>query len=326
MKKLLCFFLSLVLLLSFTACGGDSGNNDEGGSKNPNPNPETPTSSTGEPLVEDLGPWVVTQEIDYRGDRFVYKYNEQGELISYEAFDGTKKYRDYVATHTATANGGKVTVIASKHVQDKEFEKSYEIEYNAKGDMIRYSSYFNDKVTSEYTFSYDAEGYLSAYLYSYEGMLGDIVNRNVIYTYQDGLLRNVEQYVGVEGGKITREKAYSYEYGEDGYLKKIQYTSGEESGTIDLETSTYRDTVTLRLAEGCNHYVPNKNMFIFEEYKNSDGQPGKIEATFNSWGFQPVDAYPYFLMGMVNSVNWQYCTGKLTFTRLAIHLAEQKVE
>lgn len=323
MKKLLCILLSVVMLLSITACGGDSGNNDEGGNNKPNQDPTAP-SSAAKPSLEELGPWVVTQEINSRGDRYVYKYDEKGEIVSYEAFDGTKKFRDYIATHSATADGGKVTVIESKHVQDKEFEKSYEIEYNAKGDMIRYSNYFHDKVTSEYIFTYDAEGYLSSYVYSYEGMLGNACTRVVNYTFRDGLLRNVEQTTQLEDQEPKREYAYTYDYDEDGYLKKIQYFKNGEEGIIELEQNAYGSGLSLRLAEGCDHYVPNKNMIAIDKELDDKDLPTQFVLTLNSWGFPQYYAFPYFLFGMVNSGNWDNCIGMVTFTRLDVHLAEQE--
>ena len=324
LKKLLCLVLAILMMLSMVACGQDTGDGEkDGSSKKPSENPTVP-SSTGEPTLEDIGPWVVTEEYDYRGDRFVYQYDESGELVSYEAFDGTKKYRDYVATYTVTAEGGKVTVIESKHVQDEKFEKSYEIEYNAKGDMIRYSNYYRDEVTSEYIFTYDAEGYLTSYVYSYEGMLGDPVKRTVNYTFRDGLLRNVEQFVQIEGKEAERENAYSYDYDAEGYLKTIQYTRGEESGVIDLETNIYGDMVILRVADDCDHYVPNRNLISIKEYQDDYGLPSEYIVILNSWGFQQIHAYPYFLMGMANSSNWQYCAGKVTFTRLDVYLAEKE--
>ncbi len=323
LKKLLCLLLALLLVCSMAACGGDAGNDDEGGNKKPDQDPTVP-SSTSKPSLEDLGPWVLTEEIDSRDNRFVYKYDEKGELVSYEAFDGTKKYRDYVATHTATADGGKVTVIESKHVQDSEFEKSYEIEYNAKGDMIRYSNYFKDKVTSEYIFTYDAEGYLTSYVYSYEGMLGNACTRVVNYTFRDGLLRNVEQTTQLEDQEPKREYAYAYDYDADGYLKKIQYFKNGEEGIIELEQNAYGSGMSLRLAEGCDHYVPNKNMIGIERELDAKDQPAKFYLTLNSWGFPQQYAFPYFLLGMANSSNWDNCKGRVTFTRLDVHLAKQE--
>ena len=324
MKKLLCIFLSLVMLLSFTACGVDNGSDDDEGGKGGNRVPIPTTTAPTEPSLEALGPWVVTEEINSRGDRFVYKYNEQGELVSYEAFEGTKKYRDYKASYSATASGGKVMVIESKHVQDSEFEKSYEAEYNAKGDLIRYSYYYRDKVTSEYIFTYDAEGYLSSYVYSYEGMLGNACTRVVNYTFRDGLLRNVEQTTQLEEQEPKREYAYAYDYDEDGYLKTIRYFRNGDEGTIELEQDPYGSRMTLRLAEGCDHYVPMKNMIIIEQKEDENGDPSKIDLTLNSWGFPQSYAFPYFLFGMANSGNWDHCIGKVTFTRLDVHLAEQE--
>ena len=325
MKKVLCLLLSMLILLSLAACGGDNGNNDgdddnKGGSKKPAPSAPAPT----EPSIEDLGPWVVTQEIDSRGDRFVYKYNEQGELISYEAFDGTKKYRDYNVSYLATDSGGKVMVIESKHVRDSEFEKSYEAEYNAKGDIIRYSYYYRDKVTSEYTFTYDAEGCLSSYVYSYEGMLGNACTRVVNYTFRDGLLRNVEQTTQLEDQEPKREYAYAYDYDDEGILEKIQYVRGDEEGAIELEKEIRHTTASLRLAEGCDHYVPMQTLFSSMKELDENGNPSKIELTLNSWGFPQNYAFPYVLFGMANSGNWDNCIGKVTFTRLDIYLAERE--
>lgn len=326
MKKLLCLMLALLMVFSLAACGGDSGNdgNDDEGGKDGNKAPATTTTAPKEPTLEELGPWLVTEETTSRGDRFVYKYDEKGELVSYEAFDGTEKYRDYVATHSTTADGGKVTVIESKHVQDSEFEKSYEAEYNAQGDLIRYSYYYKDKVTSEYIFTYDAEGYLSSYVYSYEGMLGNVCTRVVNYTFRDGQLRNVEQTTQLEDQEPKREHAYAYDYDEDGYLKKIQYFRNGEEGTIELEQSPYGSRMTLRLAEGCDHYVPIKNMIIIEKELDDKDQPTQIRLTLNSWGFPQSYAFPYFLFGMANSGNWDNCIGNVTFTRLDVYLAEQE--
>lgn len=323
LKKLLCLLMALLMVFSVTACGGDAGSDDagnEGGNKKPAPT----TTAPSEPSLEDLGPWVVTQEINSRDDRFVYKYNEQGELVSYEAFEGTKKYRDYKASYSATASGGKVIVIESKHVQDSEFEKSYEAEYNAQGDLIRYSNYYRDKVTSEYIFTYDAEGYLSSYVYSYEGMLGNACTRVVNYTFRDGLLRSVEQTTQLEDQEPKREHTYAYDYDEEGILKTIRYVRGEEEGVIELEKEIRATTASLRLAEGCDHYVPMRTLFASMKDLDENGNPCKIELTLNSWGFPQSYAFPYFLFGMASSGNWDDCIGKVTFTRLDVHLAEQE--
>ena len=77
LKKLLCLVLAILMMLSMVACGQDTGDGEkDGSSKKPSENPTVP-SSTGEPTLEDIGPWVVTEEYDYRGDRFVYQYDEK---------------------------------------------------------------------------------------------------------------------------------------------------------------------------------------------------------------------------------------------------------
>lgn len=327
MKKLSCLLLALLMVFSLAACGGDSGsdNDDDEGGKKPGKNPEpTTTAAPTEPSLEDLGPWVVTEEYDFRDDRFVYVYDKNGDLVSYEAFDGSNKYRDYKASYTETASGGRVMVIESKHVRDSEFEKDYEMEYDADGKLIRRSNFYGDKVTSEYRFTYDSQGYLRSYTYSYEGMLGHACTRVVNYTFKDGLLMAVEETVQVEGQEAEREYAYSYNYDEEGYLKRIQFWKFGEEGIIDLEKESYGTTTTLRVAEDCDHHVAIASLIAIDQYQDDDYNPTKIKVTLNNWGFLQEYAYPYFLFGMANSSNWDSCKGRVTFTRLDVHLAEQE--
>lgn len=330
MKKLLCLVLALLMVLSMAACGEDpqeNGETKDPGNQNPGTTGNIPTTAAPtEPSVEDLGPWVISQETDHANDRFVYAYDENGNLTGYEAFDGSKKYRDYQAIYSDTASGGKLLVIESKHVQDKEFKKTFEMEYDADGKLIRCSNYtFGDDVSSEYLFTYDQNGYLSRYVYTYEGMLGDQVTRVVNYTFENGLLTAVEQTVQVEGEAVQKENAYAYQYDEEGYLKRIDYNryDVEESGTILLVKDVHIGYTDLVVAEGGDNEDVGRTLFRIEEETDSDGKICKFIVTLKRWHFTQEFAIPYFLFGMPNSSAWDSCYGTITFVRLDTYLAGQ---
>lgn len=317
LKKLLCLMLAVLMVCSMTACGepddgAETNKGNQGGD-----NPEVTTAPT-EPSAEDLGPWVVTEEMDYLGSIYRYHYDENGELTSYELYDeNNKKLRDYRAAHTATESGGKLTVIESKHVKDSEYAKTSEMEYDADGNLIRISSFAGSMVTYTYLYTYDADGNLLTYEKVYE----EKVVERAQYTYVDGVLATAsgKQFFGEDSYHYD----YTYTYSDNGYLSEIGFARSDVGeGTITLGKDISKTEGGLHVITHSAHSMAYQNLFAYEAELDADGQRGKFTIRFRRWGFEPFFALPLPGFGSMLT-GWEECDGQITYTRLDVYLAEQ---
>ena len=224
MKKLLCLLLALLMVCSMAACGGDNGNDD--GGKKPNEDPETPTSSTGEP--EDDTVWVLTKEYDGDNRYTLYYYDAEGNLVSGVSYKDNKKWGEYQYITTPTENGGKI--VESRYMYDggTEFTPQNSYEYDADGKLIRVE-YIGEFDYSYWTFAYDADGNVTETLHmNDEGQI-----EKVTYTYQSGKLYQVNYYKSEHNNGT-----YTYTYDADGFPTKIEienvYAGEPGKETIEL--------------------------------------------------------------------------------------------
>lgn len=327
LKRMMCLLLAVLMVFTMAACGDDEGNKVSSGDKTvtgentpAGSNPVTDPPAT-EPSVEELGPWIVTEEVDYMGFIRRYHYDENGDLTSYELYNGNnRKYRDYKATHSATATGGKLIEVESKHVQDSEFAKDCEMEYDAAGNLIRLSNFLDGKITGNYLYSYDTDGNLL----SFEGIIGDKKSGEATYTYIDGVLATASG--SIISGDVTYEYAYTYAYDENGYLNEIHFARPDVGeGTITLGKDISRSEGGLHVLTHSAHSMAYQNLFAYEAERDANGQRSKFTITFNKWGFDPFYALPLPAYGSMLT-SWEENVGQITYTRLDVYLAEQAGE
>jgi hypothetical protein len=158
MKKFLCLLLSIAMLLSFTACGSDSGDDDEGNVQKPNQDPTVPTTTA---PAEDDTIWVLVQESDMGSSRNTrYIYDETGALVGGEFYDGVKKYGDYNFVTVPNADGSKTVEQWYKHVQESEFSLQRKYTFDKEGRLIRNQACDKDGNLEDFftTFSYNEQG------------------------------------------------------------------------------------------------------------------------------------------------------------------------
>lgn len=325
MQKMLCLLLAMLMVFSMAACGEDGekeaskNQSSVGGGNAANGNkPENGSSDTAEPSVEELGPWLVTEEVDYTGCVYRYHYDENGELTSYELYnDNNKKLRDYKVTHSETAAGGKLTEVESKHVNDSEFAKDCEMEYDADGNLIRMSNFLGKKITGNYVYSYDESGNLL----SYEAHSEDRKTNEAVYTYEDGRLATASGTT--YGGDVTYHYDYTYIYGENGYLCEIRFDRSDVGeGTITLGKDISRNEGGLHVLTHSAHSMQYQNLFGYKAEYDGDGQRDKFTIIFHRWGFEPLYAIPLPAYGSLLT-SWDENIGEITYTRLDTYLAEQ---
>lgn len=328
MKKLLCLLLALLMVFTIAACGDNSGsgddkdNNGDGIHQDGNEGGENADQTTpSEPSAEGLGPWIVTEEVNYLGGIYRYHYDENGELSSYELYSASnEKRRDYKLTHSVTEEGGKLTVVDSKHVDDSEYAKDREMEYDAAGNLIRISEYALNEVTSDHLYTYDADGNLLFY----EQVRHEQVVAQASYTYVDGKLATAAGKIF--SGDDTYHYNYSYTYGDNGYLGEIRFDRSDVGeGTITLGKDVSRTEGGLHVLTHSAHSMAYQNLFSYEAELDADGQHSRFTLRFLRWGFQPDFALPLPAYGSMLS-SWSECVGQITYTRLDVYLAELQAE
>lgn len=325
LKKWMCFLLVSLMLVALSACGEDAGHQGgDGNQTKPNGGKVSssttisPTQPSTQPSVEELGPWVVTEEVDYMGYIRRYQYDENGELTSYELFDKDNvKYRDYKATHLETDNGGKLTEVQTKHVKESTFTKDCEMEYDAAGNLIRLTNFLNGRITGNYLYQYDAEGNLT----SYEGHVEGSKSGEATYTYVDRVLATATGTV--IRGDVSYTYNYTYTYSEDGYLSEIHFNRPDVGeGTITLGKYFSLSEGGLHVLTHSAHSMAYQNLYGYETQRDADGQRNKFTIIFNRWGFVPFYAIPLPAYGSMLT-SWEENVGQITYTRLDVYLAQQ---
>ena len=317
-KKILCLLLAMLMLLSFTACGGDTGNDDEGGSKTPNQDPETPTSSTGEP--EDNTVWVLVQEYDMGSSRNTkYIYDENGNLIGGEFFDGSEKYGDYQFVTTTTENGGKIVEEFYKHIKDSEFAKNFDYEYDAAGRLIHVTSYDYRGNPSglEYSFTYNEAGQLVEQTILDEGE----AREKLTFVYDGDKL--MEGHYWDKNGNYGH---YLYAYDENGVPAKVDvdsYLGQEQKYTLDFVKEERAHWWQLKATEDCHNVVGGRRLFYYEE-DYEGGKPCRRMIEAKSWGIFHTGWLPLTAFGCKNVSNCFGSVTKLFYEPLDVHLAKQE--
>ncbi len=323
LKKMMCLLLALMMVFTIAACGDDEGSEGSSGDKTAN-GENTPEGSkpfdeppATEPSVEELGPWIVTEEVDSYGNVFHYQYDEHGELTGYALYDEDgKKLRDYKVAHSMTETGGKLITVESKHVKDSAYAKDNEMEYDVSGNLIRKSEFVGNKITSTRYYTYDHDGNLLNYKVIRSGDLSEEAS----YTYANGVLATASGRMYV--GESVYPYDYSYSYGENGYLNEISFdVSGVGEGTITLEKNTHNSEGGLHVLTHSAHSMAYQNLFSYEAELDEDGQRSKFTIRFRRWGFQafyslPIPGYGSRLSG------WEECEGSITYTRLDVYLEQ----
>jgi hypothetical protein len=305
LKKLLCLLLSIVMLLSCTACGGDS-NADEGGDKNPNKEPTTPTTTV---PPEDDTVWVLTKEYDGDNRYTLYYYDAEGNLIGGEYYSDNKKWGDYQFVTTPTEDGGKIVEKSYKNVKDTEYSKQYSYEYNAEGKLIRVE-YIGKFDYSCWTFAYDADGNVTEALFMNE----EEQLEKVTYTYQDGKLYQVNYYKSEYNWGI-----YTYTYDADGFPVKIEienvYAGEPGQETVELVRDEDRYGWQIDQASG--------GKLIKFSIEDRDGEPYERILQFYRPGIFMDGWLPTVMMGCMDTSDFTTQYIKLCYMPLEVNLSLQ---
>lgn len=318
LKKILCLLLALLMVCSMAACGEDAdkgGNKNDGGNKNPQKDPTNPTTTV---PPEDDTVWVLVRESYMGSGRYVtYIYDESGNLVGGELFNGMTKMGDYIYTTSKTATGGKIVLEQYKHVDDSEYKNRYEYEYDAGGRLIRTADYNDDKLSGwETLFTYDEAGRLVEQVDIQEGKQ----NKKLTFVYQNGYL--TESHYEDKGGSYAH---YYNTYDENGNLVKVEAKTDymdEQHHIIDLVLDEGSGHYILKATDACSNIIGGRRLFTFtEEYK--DGKPYQRYVKVGSWGVFSTGWLPFVAMGCLHSTNYFIDSLELYFEPLDVHLANQ---
>ena len=207
LKKLFSLLLALLMVFTLAACGEDA---DEGGNKDPGKDPDkNPTTPTTTVPPEDDTVWVLVRESNMGSSRYSsYVYDEEGNLVSGEYFNGLDKMGDYKFVTTKNADGGKLVEQWYKHVKDAEFWMQNTYEFNDAGKLTCTTDYdLRGNVSTVYTFTYNDAGQLVEQTQTTDGE----VVKKLTFVYDGQLL--MEGHYEDNGGSYGH---YLYTYDENG--------------------------------------------------------------------------------------------------------------
>lgn len=311
MKKLLCLALSCLLLLSMAACKSGDGDTS------------TPTEAPEQTLnrsLEQYGPWVLTTEYEKSTDKNrQYYYGENGELLG---------YGDYQATTTTDDQGGKTVKLVAydEDGQVSTYLSKHEYVYNADGKLVSYqrNEALGDKLADSFTFEYDAAGNMV----KQEKYYMDLWQETVTYTY-DG-----EKLTAASFKSSVYEASYTYVYDGSGVLSQLDYNikyvkSGNvDKGTLALQKSVYEDDTTYRVvlstSSSSDGVAQGKEVVIYEECYDAEGNIQSVQLEFKDWGAFQVASVPMRQYGAMNTANWSGGSAKFVYQPLSVYLAEQE--
>ncbi|MBE6977715.1 MAG: hypothetical protein E7438_03630 [Ruminococcaceae bacterium] len=307
MKKFFCLLLAMMLLLSVTACGSDGGNVDEGGSKNPT----VPTTTA--PPQDDIV-WVLVRESDMGSSRYTrYIYDENGNLVAGEFYDGGEKWGDYKYVTTATENG-KIVEESYKHIKDEEFSKSNEYEFDAAGRLIRTQDYsFGEPDGWAYAFTYNEAGQLVEQVATDEGE----VQKKLTFVYDGDKLME-----GHYWDKNENYGHYIYTYDEKGNPVKVDVDTDymdEQKYTLEFEVDD-KYFYEIRATEECHNVVGGRRLFFFEDEEEYRG------VQIKNWGIFHTGWLPLVSFGCIDTSNYFFAVADLRYEPLDVHLAKQAEE
>ena len=317
MKKFLCLLLSVLMLLSLAACGGDAGNNDDedAGDKGGNKNPTVPATTA---PAEDDTVWVLVRESDMGSNRYSrYVYDEEGNLVSGEYFNGLDKMGDYKFVTTKNADGGKLVEQWYKHVKDAEFWMQNTYEFNAAGKLTCTTDYdlWGD-VDAVYTFTYNDAGQLVEQVLTNDGQ----VTKRMTFVYQGQLL--MEGHYEDKDGSYGH---YRYTYDENGNPVKVDVDTDymdKQKYTLVFEVDE-KYFYEIRATEECHNVVGGRRLFLFEEYTDSNDKPEYRDLEIKNWGVFHTGWLPLVSFGCIDTSNYFFAAADLYYESLDVHLAKQ---
>lgn len=312
MERILCLLLALLMICSMAACGEDA---DQGGNKDPQKNPTTPTTTA---PPEDDTVWVLVRESNMGSSRYSrYVYDEEGNRVSGEYFDGLEKMGDYKFVTTKNADGGKVVEQWYKHVKDAEFWMQNTYEYNAAGKLICTTDYdLRGNVSMVYTFTYNDAGQLVEQVQTNDGEAG----KKLTFVYDGGKL--MEGHYEDASGSYGH---YLYSYDKNGNPVKVDVATDymdEQKYTLELEVAG-KYFYEIRATEECHNVVGGRRLFFYEEHIGSDGRSDYRDLQIKSWGIFHTGWLPLVAFGCIDTGNYFFAVADLHYEPLDVHLAKQ---
>ena len=317
MKKFLCLLLSVLMLLSLAACGGDAGNNDDddAGDKGGNKNPTVPATTA---PAEDDTVWVLVRESDMGSNRYSrYVYDEEGNLVSGEFFNGLDKMGDYQFVTTQNSDGSKLVEQWYKHVKDAEFWMQNTYEFNAAGKLTCTTDYdlWGD-VDAVYTFTYNDAGQLVEQVLTNDGQ----VTKRMTFVYQGELL--MEGHYEDKDGSYGH---YRYTYDENGNPVKVDVDTDymdKQKYTLVFEVDE-KYFYEIRATEECHNVVGGRRLFLFEEHTDSNDKPEYRDLEIKNWGVFHTGWLPLVSFGCIDTSKYFFAAADLYYESLDVHLAKQ---
>ena len=310
LKKLLCLLLALLLLVcSMAACGESA---DQGGDKDPDQDPTTPTTTV--PPEDDMV-WVLVRESNMGSSRYSsYVYDEEGNLVSGEYFNGLDKMGDYKFVTTKNADGGKLVEQWYKHVKDAEFWMQNTYEFNAAGKLTCTTDYdLRGNVSTVYTFTYNDAGQLVEQTQTTDGE----VVKKLTFVYDGQLL--MEGHYEDNGGSYGH---YLYTYDENGNPVKVDVDTDymdEQKYTLNFEVDD-KYFYEIRATEECHNVVGGRRLFFFEDEEEYRG------VQIKNWGIFHTGWLPLVSFGCIDTSNYFFAVADLRYEPLDVHLAKQAEE
>ena len=317
MKKLFCLLLVIMMLLSVAACGESGDKNDGGGAPSGTTQPTDPNT----PAPGDDTVWVLVKEHSMGSKRYTqYVYDEQGNLLGGEFFNGSEKMGDYQYVTTEAADGSKTVEIRYKHVDDSDFITDGVMKFNAEGKIIHYQEYDVDGNIRNYsyTFTYNDEGKLIQQV----GAGNDSGDKKLTLTYDDDRLTGTH-YTESDGDYAK----FTYSYGADGLPAGVQM----EYDSMDYQNSMSFDFVIkelegewkLRSDTDAPRPMDNRDLFVITENYDADGNLYSVKLDAKAWGVFCNGWVPTVELGCLDVDNFFYGTAQLVYMPLDVYLAEQ---
>ena len=310
LKKLFCLLLALLMVFTLAACGEDA---DEGGNKDPGKDPDkNPTTPTTTVPPEDDTVWVLVRESNMGSSRYSsYVYDEEGNLVSGEYFNGLDKMGDYKFVTTKNADGGKLVEQWYKHVKDAELWMQNTYEFNAAGKLTRTTDYdLWGKVSTVYTFTYNDAGQLVEQTQTTDGE----VVKKLTFVYEGQLL--MEGHYEDNGGSYGH---YLYTYDENGNPVKVDVDTNymdEQKYTLNFEVDD-KYFYEIRATEECHNVVGGRRLFFFEDEEEYRG------VQIKNWGIFHTGWLPLVSFGCIDTGNYFFAVADLRYEPLDVHLAKQ---
>lgn len=309
MKKMLCFLLAVLMLLSMAACTSP----EQGGA-------DTGTKPA-EPVRPDLGefsPWLLTLEYEDDTSKFrEYTYDQNGVLTGYGSHRASTSGNDL---------GGKTVKLVS-YDQDGKVSNTlskYEYVYDAKGNLVQYRRLeaLGDKLADSFNFTYDEQGRLIRQ----EKFYMDLPQETATYTYDQ------ENLVGATYQTSVYDASYTYTYGQEKWPQTVEYTirylktENVEQGKVLVRSQVKHDAflyrLTLTVGEGSEGAPAGKELLMYEELIDTAGDADAVRIVVGDWGGFHMGWLPMQQLGAMNAVNWSVSGGTYVFKPLAVYLTQ----